>query len=255
MCNALKGDYLRLNNYFLKYWKNTEIFNFTNKDNSIIINRTNNIVESFHSKLNKQISHFHPKLSFLVSELKKITKLYYDKYINSLHKVNIIENEKNFIVNDIINFIKNFVKNNKVNLDVETISKFLKDEGENFYNLMIKILEILGIFNDNIIDNIINVFIKNKILISEDNENIIEGEDRDENIKEEEDSDICSKEEEMSGSTNLNINSNIKSVVKKNNQSLKGCDLYLLNGDDVLEDNIEKNKKRKKINYLILIIY
>ena len=50
----------------------------------------------------------------------------------------------------------------------------------------------------------------------------------------------------MSGSTNLNINSNIKSVVKKNNQSLKGYELYLLNGNDVLKDNIEKNKKRKK---------
>ena len=82
-------------------------------------------------------------------------------------------------------------------------------------NIMIKILEVLAIFNDNIIDNIINVFIKNKILILEDNEKIKESEDRDENIKEEEDSDICSKEEEMSGSTNLNINSNIKNVVKK----------------------------------------
>ena len=58
---SLKGNYIKLKNYFDKYWKNTEIFNFTELDNNEIINRTNNIVESFHPKLNHQVSHFHQK--------------------------------------------------------------------------------------------------------------------------------------------------------------------------------------------------
>ena len=57
-----KGNYLKLRKYFYKYWRNTEIFNFTNLDNDTIKNRTNNIVESFHKKLNHEIKHYHPRL-------------------------------------------------------------------------------------------------------------------------------------------------------------------------------------------------
>ena len=85
-CNTLKGNYIKFNNYFIKYWKNAEIFNFTELDNSTIKNRTNNICESFHSKLNKEISHYHPKCSYLASELKRITIVYYNNYISTLSK-------------------------------------------------------------------------------------------------------------------------------------------------------------------------
>lgn len=44
----------------------------------------NNICESIHNKMNKKVDHFHPKLSYLVNQLKFITKEYYDKYIENL---------------------------------------------------------------------------------------------------------------------------------------------------------------------------
>ena len=56
--NSLGGNYLKLTEYFTKYWKDCELFNFTNSENEIIQNRTNNICESFHHKLNKKISHY-----------------------------------------------------------------------------------------------------------------------------------------------------------------------------------------------------
>ena len=80
-CNNLGGNYIKLCKYFVKYWKECELFNFTNVNNQIIENRTNNICESFHHKLNKKISHYHPKMSFLVNALKNITKEYYEDYI------------------------------------------------------------------------------------------------------------------------------------------------------------------------------
>ena len=86
-CNNLGGNYIKLINYFNKYWKTCDIFNFSETSNKIIENRTNNICESFHSKLNRKISHFHPKMSYLVNELKIITKEYYDDYICSLSKL------------------------------------------------------------------------------------------------------------------------------------------------------------------------
>ena len=85
--DSLGGKYLKLTEYFTKYWKDCELFNFTNSENEIIQNRANNICESFHHKLNKKISHYHPKLYFLVNVLKNITKEYYDEYIKSLSKI------------------------------------------------------------------------------------------------------------------------------------------------------------------------
>ena len=87
-CSNLGGNYIKLNKYFIKYWKDCDLFNFTNLDNNMIKNRTNNICESFHHKLNKKISHYHPKMSFLVNGLKNITKEYYNEYIKTLSIVN-----------------------------------------------------------------------------------------------------------------------------------------------------------------------
>ena len=57
-CNILGGNYIKLNQYFKKYWEDCELFNFTESSDKIIENRTNNICESFHHKLNKKISLF-----------------------------------------------------------------------------------------------------------------------------------------------------------------------------------------------------
>ena len=60
-------NYKKLNKYFIKYWKNLELFDFTNLDDRKIKNRTNNICEAFHRKLNHEISHYNPKFAYLVS--------------------------------------------------------------------------------------------------------------------------------------------------------------------------------------------
>ncbi len=101
----LKGNYIELKNYFNKYWKNCELFNFTKANNEIIKNRTNNICETFHSKLNRTISHYHPKMSFLINQLKNITKSYYEDYIDTLSKNKKKNEPVHYLANDIFNFI------------------------------------------------------------------------------------------------------------------------------------------------------
>ena len=96
-CEGLNCNYIKLKNYFNKYWEDTELFNYTELDNDEIINRTNNIVESFHHKLNHQVSHFHHKCSYLIEET----------FITNLSIIN--KNNKNYkyLSYDSINFIKN----------------------------------------------------------------------------------------------------------------------------------------------------
>ena len=70
-CDNLKGNYINLKNYFIRYWKKSEIFKFTGIDNDIIKIRTNNIVEAFHKKINNDVSHYYPKWAYLINVLKK----------------------------------------------------------------------------------------------------------------------------------------------------------------------------------------
>lgn len=99
-------------------------------DNDKIKNRTNNIYESFHRKLNHKIAHYHPKISFLIEHLKKITKKYYDEYINiitsNVHNKN--KKEENYICNDIINFIKKFIENHKEIINIDSLNQYLNSE-------------------------------------------------------------------------------------------------------------------------------
>ena len=106
-CKLLKGNYLKLNKYFNKYWRNKELFNFSNLDNNTTINHMNNIVQRFHKKLNHDIEHYHPKCSFLVEKLKKITKEAYNNYAINLHMTQIKEKEFNYLASDVIAFLKN----------------------------------------------------------------------------------------------------------------------------------------------------
>ena len=106
-CESLGNNYPKLNKYFIKYWKNLQIFDFTTLDDNKIKNRTNNICEFFHSKLNHEISHYHPKCAYLLNELKRITIKYYNDYIKLLSNKNKKheDEEVNYISNDIIKFI------------------------------------------------------------------------------------------------------------------------------------------------------
>ena len=171
-CNSLKGNYIKLNKYFNKYWRNCKLFNFTNLDNDKIKIRTNNIIESFHRKINHEIEHYHPKTSFLIEELKRITKTYYMEYIDNLSSIKNSENEKHYIAQDIFRFIKNFVDLNKANFHLDNLVQYLDNDKNNFTNLMISILETVGDFNDDIGDDIKNIFVNENII----NENESEGE-------------------------------------------------------------------------------
>ena len=93
-------------------------------------------------------------MSYLVDELKNITKLYYDDYIQNL---SIIKKEKgnfNYIANDIFKFMKNFVHINKENIDLNSIVQNLNKDGENFYHLIISILENVFDSDYNLIESI-----------------------------------------------------------------------------------------------------
>lgn len=228
-CNSLKGNYIKLNKYFNKYWRNCKLFNFTNLDNDKIKIRTNNIIESFHRKINHEIEHYHPKTSFLIEELKRITKTYYMEYIDNLSSIKNSENEKHYIAQDIFRFIKNFVDLNKANFHLDNLVQYLDNDKNNFTNLMISILETVGDFNDDIGDDIKNIFVNENII----NENESEGE--------------IDKEAEDNKSHSENMDLEVKNKKEKIDE-LSGFDANLINGDVLLEEKIKNKKKRKKDN-------
>lgn len=219
------------------------IFNFTVLDNNEIINLTNNIVESFHRKLNHQVSHFHPKCSYLIEELKKISKQYYDKYINNLSIINSNNKEYNYISRDIINFIKKFVKSYKENISIDNLNQYLKQDSDNFDKLTINIFDCISLFNDDINDNIKSIFINNNLLNTNQKENIGENIDQDriENIN-----------DDSSGEDNSEYNKSDKEIkdYEKDNENktekLSKTDLNLINGDSLIEYKISKRKNRQK---------
>ena len=141
---TLKGKYIKLYNYFNKYWKDSRLFNFTNLNNELIKNRINNIVESFHSKINKDI---------------------HNKYIINLSK-SLNEKKYNYIANDIIKFIKIFANSHRIGLGVENLNQFLKQEDDNFYKLNLSILNNVSDFKDETIDNLKYLFIRITLLIN-----------------------------------------------------------------------------------------
>ena len=236
-CSQLNGNYIKFNNYFCKYWKNRKLFDFTGIENEEIKIRTNNVIERFHKKLNDEIYHYHPKCSFLVNELKRITKDYYEKYILLISNKNKIDKEPfNYLANDIITFIEKFVKVHKENIDIESLIQYLKEDGDYFYKLNISILEKIGLFNDNIIGTIKDIFIENNILKSDRNKDNI-----DENVQKEDNSDPNSEEEleEISDEENK-----IEEIKEKN---LSSDEYNLILGDDFILNKIEKRKNKKKV--------
>ena len=236
-CNNLGANYIKLINYFNKYWKDCDIFNFSETSNKIIENRTNNICESFHSKLNRKISHFHPKMSYLVNELKILTKEYYDEYICSLSKIKNKKESPNYIAKDIFEFIKKFVNVSKENFDLDSLIQNVGNDGNNFYNLIIEIMEKVSDESENVIESLKSIFIKNNILKSneikkEENEDIEKGEEEEEDEEDEKNIEI---EKE-------NIDVEDKNIKIKKDPDTK----YLINGDVIIYEKMEAKKNKKK---------
>ena len=152
------------------------------------------------------------------------------------------DNEKNYIVNKIINFIKKFIKNHKVNLDCDSLLQFFNEEKADFYNLMNLILNSLGLFNDNVLDNL------KELLIIENNNNI-EGANNEEDSKKYDISDI---DEESSDDSECNNNhTNEIQDINNNNRinnfkDLTSDEMRLINGDMILLEKIEKKNQKKK---------
>ena len=217
------------------------MFNFSDKEDYIINARTNNIVEAFHRNLNNRVSHYHPKTSYLVNELKIITINYYNKYIKLLSNTNPEKIEINYIANDIIKFIKKFVSSHKENLDIDTLNQYLKEDADAFCNLMTKILDAVSPFGYDVQDNLKLVFVKNGLIKGDNNEiiNSLDG-----------NSLSSDKEEEL----DILDDKNSKDFKSKKEEVLKGEELNLINGDDLLEEAINKRKypkkKKTKVNFL-----
>ena len=242
-CKNLKGNYIKLYNYFSKYWKTNKLFNFTYLNDNRILKRTNNVVENFHSKLNRYISHFHPKSSYLVNELKKLTKEYYDSYIIKLSKRNEEEININYIAKDIINFIKKFVDVHKVNFDIDNLNQFIKLDGESFYELNLLILNSITDCKDDAIDNLKILFIKNHIIENMEDKNNENGTNNHLDELDEEDDNL--------GNDSILFKNNDKAenknIIINGFKKLSSYEQYLLDGDELILEKSNKFKNKRKV--------
>ena len=242
-CKNLKGNYIKLYNYFSKYWKTNKLFNFTYLNDNRILKRTNNVVENFHSKLNRYISHFHPKSSYLVNELKKLTKEYYDSYIIKLSKRNEEEININYIAKDIINFIKKFVDVHKVNFDIDNLNQFIKLDGESFYELNLLILNSITDCKDDAIDNLKILFIKNHIIENMEDKNNENGTNNHLDELDEEYDNLCND----SNIFKYNDKAENKNIIIDGFKKLSSYEQYLLDGDELILEKSNKFKNKRKV--------
>ena len=55
--------------------------------------------------------------------------------------------------------IKQIIDKNKENLDIDTLNQYINDEGNNFSDLMESIVNIITLFNLNLLDNARTLFV------------------------------------------------------------------------------------------------
>ena len=128
-------------------------------------------------------------------------------------------------------FIKKFINTHKENLNIDSLNQYLKSEKDNFSNLMVKILDVIGPFNDTILDDLKNLF--DAFLDNKDDNHSLNG------IKED-------SESEMSGEEN-EILYEKEFIVK--HEELNSEEVRLINGDEIIEEKIANKKKRKKVKF------
>ena len=101
------------------------------------------------------------------------------------------EVQTNYIAKDIFNFVKKFVKNTKESFDLETFIQNISNDGENFYNLIMEIMEKISDSNESVIESLRKIFIeKNLIKINEE----IDGKEEEDNDEEKENLEENSKD-------------------------------------------------------------
>ena len=138
-CDNLGGNYPKINDYFIKYWKECSLFNFTNTSNEIIINRTNNICETFHSKINRQ-------------NLNKDGENFYPLIISNLE--NVVDSDYNIIESIKPIFVKNNIMKYNDNEPILEVIEEDEEDSEDNNDSDIKNKNFNNKHNDNcIIDN------------------------------------------------------------------------------------------------------
>ena len=134
--------------------------------------------------------------------------------------------------------------NHKVNLDADSLIQYLNQEKDNFYELMISFLNTIGIFNDNIIESIEEIFKEKYInLVDGLNEENKSSDEININSNDDDSSSDQSYEKNiiLDGSENETNKVNIYSKLNKE-------ETYLLDGDELIIEKINKKKLRKKIS-------
>ena len=137
--------------------------------------------------------------------------------------------EENFICNDIVKFIKKFINTHKENINIDSLNQYLRTKKDNFSNLMAKILDVIGPFNDTILDDLkklFEAFLDNK----DDNQSL----DR---SKEESESEMSGEEKEILYEKEFTIK----------HEELNSEEVRLINGDEIIEEKIANKKKKQKV--------
>ena len=105
----------------------TEFLNFDKINNNEIINRTNNIVESFHHRLNSTVEIPHPRISILIEKFKFISIDFYKNYVSKLFQGKKNRDFKQNVYRDIYNFLEKFLIKYDKNINIKLLTQ---DEGE-----------------------------------------------------------------------------------------------------------------------------
>ena len=146
----IDNKYNKFIEYFKNNWQSSEFLDFDQISNGEIINRTNNIVESFNHKLNSIVEYPHPRISVLVEKLKLISQDYYKCYIKKLFSNKINRTFTQNIYQDIYNFLEKFLKKYEKNISIKLLNQDDGDTKNIFENISNNILsELYNIdFND-----------------------------------------------------------------------------------------------------------
>lgn len=96
------------NKYFKNNWESSKFLDFDEISNGEIVNRTNNIVESFNHKLNSIVEYPHHRITVFFEKLILISQDYYKCYIKKLFNNKINKTFTQNIYLGIYNFLENF---------------------------------------------------------------------------------------------------------------------------------------------------
>ena len=94
----------------------------------------------------------------------------------------------------------------KENFNIDYLNQYLKQDGENFYKLTIRIFDCISIYNDDIIDNLKNIFKENYILNSDEDRKNLEDNKTNNDEAVEESSESSSSGKDIKEDENINEN-------------------------------------------------